>query len=151
MSTKLREPPAPAAPAAPAPSAAAATAPHLEAPADCADDYRAEWDRFVASAPHLGEGDRHMLGCLVDAVLLHREAANQVRKIGALIKSSKGVPMQNPYLPIQNKQAAIIARYSDALGLSVSSRSRGKGKGTNKTPSTKAYSAFARLRDRTAF
>ncbi len=151
VSTKLREPPERRPAAAPASAPAAVVVPQLAAPEDCAADYRAQWDQFVAAAPHLGEADRHMLSCLVDAVLLHREAASQVRQIGALIKSTKGVPMQNPYLAIQNKQAAIIARYSDALGLSVAARSRGKGKGNNKPAGPKAFSAFARLKDPSAF
>jgi P27 family predicted phage terminase small subunit len=156
VSTELREPPDPIAkggpPAAASPEPAAgefAVPVGLEPPEEFDGQRRLEWVRIVSRATHLDQSDRHVIEVLVDAIVLHREAAENVRRIGTLIKSSKGVPMQNPYLPVKNKQAALIARYSDALGLSPASRTRGKFK-VNKTPA-KTFSAFAHLKDRGAF
>lgn len=153
VSSDLREPPSPvsvdvgAAGSSPAAQVPTSLSPRLEAPEDLDEPHRREWDRIVSVAPHLEEADRHALTVLIDAILLHRDAAANVRKIGTLIKSTKGVPMQNPYLPVMNKQAALISRYSKDLGLSPAERSRGRGKGK----AQKSFGAFAKLKDRTAF
>lgn len=151
VSSELREPPPQPPRVTPAPAAhvAADSAPAvLEPPEDLDDARRAQWVRIVTCAPHLTDADRHLVEVLVDAIVLHQDAAKNVRTIGPLIKSSKGVPMQNPYLPVKNKQAALIARYSSELGLSPQARKRGNFKA--KAPA-KGYSAFAHLKDRTAF
>lgn len=55
----------------------------------------------------------------------HREACEKARGAGLIVKSpNKGVPMQNPYLPIINRQAEIMMRAAGELGFTPISRSR---------------------------
>ncbi len=56
---------------------------------------------------------------------LHRQATIAVGKFGLITKSpQKGDPMQNPYLPIINRQATIMMKAAAELGFTPSSRSR---------------------------
>lgn len=56
---------------------------------------------------------------------IHRQAVQAVVKFGLITKTpTKGDPMQNPYLPIVNKQAQIMLKAAAELGFTPSSRSR---------------------------
>lgn len=70
--------------------------------------------------------DRSIMVAWVCAEDTHRHAAEQVAKLGSLLKAKNGTPYQNPYLPIMNKQAIIMMRAAAEMGFTPSSRSRVK-------------------------
>jgi len=69
--------------------------------------------------------DKGLMANWVIASDTHREACEKAQKMGLIIKSpNKGIPMQNPYLPIINRQAEIMMRAASELGFSPTSRTR---------------------------
>jgi P27 family predicted phage terminase small subunit len=68
--------------------------------------------------------DSDMLAIWAVAADLHRIAALEVEKDGAIINSKAGVTYQNPYLSIQNKQAEIMLKIGAELGFYPLSRRR---------------------------
>ena len=99
----------------------------FDAPAWLTDDQKAGWAYAIAEAPLglLKRLDRSVLTVWVVAEDLHRQAAIAVSKFGLITKSPvKGDPMQNPYLPIINRQAQIMMKASAEMGFTPSSRSR---------------------------
>lgn len=108
-------------------------------------EQRAGWDYAIAHAPYglLKKLDRSALTVWVVAEDLHRQASIAVSKFGLITKSpNKGEPMQNPYLPIINRQAQIMLKAAAELGFTPSSRSRVEVKGDD--PDEKADRFFAR-------
>lgn len=91
------------------------------------DEQRAGWDYAISHAPRglLRRLDRSTLVVWVVAEDLHRQASISVAKFGLITRSPKqGEPMQNPYLPIINRQAQIMMKAAAELGFTPSSRSR---------------------------
>jgi P27 family predicted phage terminase small subunit len=91
------------------------------------EDQKEGWRYAIANAPAgmLKLLDRAALTIWVGAESLHRKALIAVNQFGMVTKSkNQGVPMQNPYLPIVNKQAQIMLSAASELGFSPSSRSR---------------------------
>lgn len=70
--------------------------------------------------------DRSILSAWVVAEDLHRDAAERVGKLGTILKSKDGLPYQNPWLSVLNKQAQIMMKAAAELGFTPSSRSRVK-------------------------
>lgn len=105
------------------------------APDWMSDDQQAGWDYAITHSPVglLRLLDRSALTAWVIAEDLHRQASIAVGKFGLITKSpTKGEPMQNPYLPIINRQAQIMMKAAAELGFTPSSRSRialGEGNG----------------------
>ena len=90
-------------------------------------DQKAGWTYAIANAPAgmLKRLDRSAMTAFVVAEDLHRQASMAVGKFGLITKSpTKGEPMQNPYLPIINRQAQIMLKAAAELGFTPSSRSR---------------------------
>jgi len=113
----------------------------VEAPTWFTDAQKSEWEKAIAAAPPglLKELDSSMLIVWVVAKVQHAEAAQQVAKFGALIRTPvTGAPMQSPYVAIMNRQAALMMRAAAEMGFSPSSRSRvstaQKRKGKSQTP-----------------
>lgn len=97
------------------------------APEWMTDEQRAGWVYAIEHAPAglLKRLDRSALTVWVIAEDLHRQATRAVGKFGLITKSpNKGEPMQNPYLPIINKQAQIMLKAAAELGFTPSSRGR---------------------------
>src|SRR5690606_19844822 len=98
-----------------------------EAPTWMTESQREGWDYAIEHAPRglLKLLDRSTLTVWVVAEDLHRQASIAVSKFGLITKSPKqGEPMQNPYLPIVNRQAQIMLKAAAELGFTPSSRSR---------------------------
>src|SRR5262245_52000322 len=79
-----------------------------EAPHWFSDEQRQSWDYAIKHAPAglLKLIDRSILTVWVAAEVIHREAVQKVVEFGLLSKAPmSGMPIQNPYLPIVNKQA----------------------------------------------
>lgn len=71
--------------------------------------------------------DQSILTVWVVAEERHADAAQQVSKLGSLLKAKgSGTPYQNPFLAIMNKQAMIMMKAAAELGFTPSSRSRVK-------------------------
>ena len=109
------------------------TAPEQLSPAQ-----RAGWEYVIAHAPLnlLKLIDRATLTAFIVAEDLHRQATIQIEKHGMLVKHPEtGAPMENPYVSILTKQATIMLRAANEMGLTPSSRSRvsisGPAKKTN--------------------
>ena len=88
---------------------------------------RAIWDHYLATAPlgMLKPVDVELLERLCVALAMARSAMDQVIQLGLVVKSpDKGVPIQNPFLPIVNRQTEIARKLAGELGLPVTARAR---------------------------
>lgn len=101
---------------------------HDAPPEWLSDEQKDGWRYAMKNAPPglLRKLDRSVMVAWVCAEHTHRKAAEQVAKLGSLLKSAAGTPYQNPYLAIMNKQAVIMMRAAAELGFTPSSRSRVK-------------------------
>ena len=107
-----------------------------EAPEWLSESQVAGWRYAIDHSPAglLKRLDRSALTVWVIAEDLHRQATIAVGKFGLIAKSpDKGLPMQNPYLPIINRQAQIMLKAAAELGFTPSSRSRVEVSGGGKT------------------
>ena len=96
-------------------------------PAHFTERQRQIWQDALDNAPRglLRRLDASMLAIWVVACETHEKAADAVSKHGLIVKSPvQGAPMQNPYLPILNRQAEIMLRTAAEMGFSPTSRSR---------------------------
>lgn len=102
------------------------------------------WSELRAEyAAALSDADYTLFAKLVAREVQYREAQKEVRRLGMLIKSPSGYPIQNPYLAIANKASAEMLRISVQLGLTPLSRGRVKGTGKGRK---RASSPFAHLK-----
>lgn len=99
----------------------------FEAPEYLTEDQKIEWAYIISNAPAglLKKLDRSSLENYVVAADIYRQAVIAVNNSSLIVKSPvKGDPMQNPYLPIVNKQAVIMMRAAAELGFTPTSRCR---------------------------
>ena len=97
------------------------------APDWMSESQKAGWRYALDYAPGglLKRLDRGILTVWVCAEDAHREASQRVAQYGLVTKSpEKGVPIQNPFLAIMNRQAEIMLRAASELGFSPASRPR---------------------------
>lgn len=98
-------------------------------------DQRAQWDYAIDHAPPglLTGTDREVLAIWVVACVEHARAVVKVRELGQVVKTnavvdktgavvSGGNFIQNPYLPIVNKQAMLMLKAGSELGFSPAAR-----------------------------
>lgn len=91
------------------------------------DEQRAIWVELVQEhGDRLSGADRAVFAKLVNAESLYRKAQAEVARVGVLIKSPSGYPIQNPYLAVVNKQHAFVVRTASELGLTPLARGRVK-------------------------
>jgi phage terminase small subunit len=79
----------------------------LRAPPDWFDDeQRAQWHYAIENAPPrlLTATDREVLIIWTVASVEHARAAQEVRKLGQVVKTKDGKAIQNPFLPVVNRQ-----------------------------------------------
>ena len=107
----------------------------------------AAWRYAMEHAPAgmLRSLDRSILSAWVVAEVLHADAATRVQKLGTILKSKEGVPYQNPWLSVLNKQALIMMKAAAELGFTPSSRSRVKV--SNSKPGDRTANPYADLRE----
>ncbi|MEO7917771.1 MAG: phage terminase small subunit P27 family [Dokdonella sp.] len=106
-----------------------------DAPTWLSQDQKKAWRYAIDNAPAgmLKRLDRSVLTAWVVAEDLHRQATIALATEGLLTKSPvKGDPMQNPYLPIINRQATLMMKAASELGFSPTSRTRVAGEGAGK-------------------
>ncbi len=97
----------------------------LWAPPEWFDDtQRAQWDYALENAPPglLTGTDRECLVIWCVAAVEHARAAQEVRRRGQVVKTREGNVIQNPFLPIVNRQALIMLRAGAEMGFSPSAR-----------------------------
>jgi P27 family predicted phage terminase small subunit len=88
---------------------------------------RGEWTRLTAELAKLNlitHLDRGVLATYCVAYALWVEAIEQVQRIGTVVKSPTGYPIQSPFLAIANRQAEIMLRVASEFGFTPASRSR---------------------------
>ena len=97
----------------------------LRAPPNWFDDeQRLHWHYAIENAPPglLTGTDREVLIVWTVASVEHSRAAIEVRKLGQVVKTKDGNAIQNPFLPIVNRQALIMMRAGVEMGFSPASR-----------------------------
>src|SRR5262245_14903681 len=102
---------------------------HLEdAPDWFTDDQKADWKYAIENAPRgvLKRVDKSVLAGFIVAADTHRRATIAMRDSQQLlVKTPKqALPMQNPYLPIVNRQFQLMVRAASELGFTPCSRAR---------------------------
>jgi P27 family predicted phage terminase small subunit len=98
----------------------------VAAPEWMSESQKAGWLYAIENSPAglLKMLDSSLLAIWVVAEDIHRNAVQKLA-LGLVTKSPRaGEPMQNPYLPIVNKQAMIMLKAASELGFTPSSRSR---------------------------
>lgn len=97
-----------------------------EPPDDLPENAKILWREAIESAPKgmLKVLDRRTLGVWAIAAALHQEATRRLSTTTLLVKTAGGQLMQNPYLPIVNRQAAIMPKAASELGFTPTSRTR---------------------------
>jgi P27 family predicted phage terminase small subunit len=88
---------------------------------------RAEWRRItpeLLKLQILTRVDRAALSAYCMAWSRWVDSETNLRKFGAVIKTPKGYPIQNPYLGIANTAIDIMRRFLTEFGMTPSSRSR---------------------------
>ena len=106
----------------------------INTPGDLADppDYlderqKEEWAYAIANAPSrvLRRIDKAILAAFIVAQDTHRRAVLALHTSELLVKSpTQQLPIQNPYLPIINRQAVLMTRIACELGFTPCSRAR---------------------------
>lgn len=90
------------------------------------------WDHYLATtAPgHLAPVDAPLLARLCLHLALADEADEKLAASATVVLSPNGTAIQNPYLPIANRQTELTRKLAAELGLTVAQRNRtGAGDG----------------------
>jgi P27 family predicted phage terminase small subunit len=91
------------------------------------EDQKREWEYAIANAPReiLRRIDKTVLAGFIVAADTHRQAVIALQKSQLLVKSPKQeLPLQNPYLPIVNRQMILMMRAASELGFTPCARAR---------------------------
>jgi len=91
------------------------------------EEAKAEWGRISPELVRLGllaSIDRAALAAYCQAWSRWVDAETNLRKYGAVIKTPKGYPIQNPYLGIANTAIDLMRKFLTEFGMTPSSRSR---------------------------
>jgi P27 family predicted phage terminase small subunit len=88
------------------------------------DEQRAQWDYALENAPPglLTATDREILVTWCLAAVVRARAAREIDRLGLVVKTKEGNAIQNPFLPILNRQALIMMRAGAEMGFSPSAR-----------------------------
>lgn len=101
--------------------------PLVDAPEWLTAEQKLDWQYAIENAPKdvLKRIDKSVLAGFIVAADTHRKASIEAGRSGLLIKSpTLGVPIQNPYLPIMNRQMMLMLRAASELGFTPSARAR---------------------------
>lgn len=104
-----------------------APGPLLDPPEWMTDDQKTAWKYAIDNAPLdvLKRIDKAVLAGFIVAEDTHRKASLAMQQSQLLVKSPKQeLPMQNPYLPIVNRQYQLMLRGASELGFTPCSRAR---------------------------
>jgi len=98
-----------------------------EAPDWLTDEQKEAWAYAIDNAPRdiLRRADKAVLAAFVIAEDTHRRASIAMQKSQLLVKSPKQeLPIQNPYMPIVNRQMVLMMRAASELGFTPCARAR---------------------------
>jgi P27 family predicted phage terminase small subunit len=101
--------------------------PLIDAPDWLTVEQKDEWRYAIENAPRhvLKKIDKAVLAGFIVAQDTHRKASVAMAQTELLVKSpSQGLPLQNPYLPIVNRQMVLMTRVASELGFTPCSRAR---------------------------
>jgi P27 family predicted phage terminase small subunit len=101
--------------------------PLVEPPDWLTKEQKCEWEYAIANAPRavLKRIDKAVLAGFIVAQDTHRRACIAMAQTELLVKSpTQGLPLQNPYLPIVNRQMVLMMRVASELGFTPCSRAR---------------------------
>jgi P27 family predicted phage terminase small subunit len=90
-------------------------------------DQKEAWSYAIENAPRgvLRRIDKAVLAAFIIAQDVHQKASVAMQQTTLLVKSPKqDLPMQNPYLPIVNRQYQLMLRGASELGFTPCSRAR---------------------------
>jgi P27 family predicted phage terminase small subunit len=90
-------------------------------------DQKTAWKYAIENAPRgvLKRIDKAVLAAFIVAEDVHQKASVAMQQTTLLVKSPKQeLPMQNPYLPIVNRQYQLMLRGASELGFTPCSRAR---------------------------
>lgn len=93
--------------------------PHLN------EEAKKEWKRVIkilGPSKILSEADGTILGMYCESYARWCEAAEEVKKIGLIVKSPNGWPMRSPYLDIVDREKKNMMQYLSSLGMTPTSR-----------------------------
>ena len=95
-------------------------------PESLSDAAKVVWHKIITDAPRglLKRLDSILLVMYCNAAVIYDDAVLRVAKYGSMTKSPNGVPIQNPYLAVVNKQALIMIKLAQEMGFTPSARSR---------------------------
>lgn len=93
-------------------------------PRDFDAEQREQWHYVVDHAPPglLTGTDRGVLTIYVIACVEHAKAAQEVRRLGQVVKTKDGNAIQNPFVGVMNRQALIMLKAGSEMGFSPSAR-----------------------------
>jgi P27 family predicted phage terminase small subunit len=97
----------------------------LWAPPEWFDERQADqWNYAIENAPPglLTATDREVLVGWCLAAVIREEASREIQKLGLVVRTKDGNPIQNPYLAIVNRQTVIMMRAGAELGFSPAAR-----------------------------
>lgn len=99
---------------------------NIKPPEDLNKEAKKMWVKITKSLPEdlLKNVDFIILKSLCIAYEIHKMAYEKIKKEGLITISPNGMPMQNAYLPILNKQTEIMQKLGSQLGLSPVARAR---------------------------
>jgi P27 family predicted phage terminase small subunit len=101
--------------------------PLIEPPDWLTEEQKEEWRYGIENAPcHvLKKIDKAVLAGFIVEQDTHRKASVAMAQTELLVKSpTQGLPLQNPYLPIVNRQMVLMTRVASELGFTPCSRAR---------------------------
>jgi P27 family predicted phage terminase small subunit len=90
-------------------------------------EQKAEWRYAIENAPRdvLKRIDKTVLAGFIVAADTHRRSSVAMAQTELLVKSpTQGLPLQNPYLPIVNRQMVLMTRAASELGFTPCWRAR---------------------------
>ena len=95
-------------------------------PAHLSAKAQVEWKRITAELRSMGmlsSADSDALSLYCESYVTWMEALDQVRKLGAIVKSPNGYPIQNPYLAVANSAQKQMQQMLGQFGMTPAARS----------------------------
>lgn len=117
--------------------------PLSDPPESLSDRQKEIWRRALEQAPQglLKSIDESVFKVWVIAYDFHDQANSMVNKAGVFMKTKNGVPIQNPWMAVVNRQSLIMMRAAAEMGFTPSARSRVT------VESSQSSSAFSALKE----
>ena len=104
-----------------------APGPLFDPPEWMTKDQKLDWEYAIENAPRdvLRRADKAVLAGFIIAQDTHKKASIALNRMELLVRSPKqDLPLQNPYLPIVNRQMLLMMRAASELGFTPCSRAR---------------------------